>query len=79
MQDLKDTNVTLRTNVAVVVLILPVHDYPMWNVNTLYVFMVVFRVSEQVQAISWPVIFYLGQTGSTALLGVQATNVSTAM
>lgn len=42
--------------------ILPVHDYPMWNVNTLYVFMVVFRVSEQVQAISWPVIFYLGQT-----------------
>lgn len=65
MKDLKHTNITLKTNV-VVVFILPVHDYPMWNVNTLYVFMVVFRVSEQVQAISWPVIFYLGQTGSTA-------------
>lgn len=67
MKDLKHTNITLKTNVVVVVVfILPVHDYPMWNVNTLYVFMVVFRVSEQVQAISWPVIFYLGQTGSTA-------------
>ena len=34
----------------------------MWNIHSLYVFMVVFRVGEQVQTISWPVIFYLRQT-----------------
>lgn len=41
---------------------LPVHDDSMWNVNTLYVFVVVFRVREQVQTVTWPVIFDLEQT-----------------
>lgn len=34
----------------------------MWNVNTLYVCVVVLRVREQVQIVAWPVIFDLEQT-----------------
>lgn len=41
--------------------LLPVHDDPMWDVHTFYVFLVVLRVREKIQAVSWPFIFYLEQ------------------
>lgn len=37
----------------------PVHDDPVWDVDALYVLVVVLRVGEQVQTVSGPVIFYL--------------------
>lgn len=48
-------------HVLILIFFLPVHDDPMWDVHTFYVFLVVLRVSEKIQAISWPFIFYLGQ------------------
>lgn len=42
-----------------VVFNLPVHDDPVWDVDALYVLVVVLRVGEQVQTVSWPVIFDL--------------------
>lgn len=57
------TRKCLRTHPAgMFVSFLPVHDYPMWNVNTLYVSVVVFWVGEEVQTVTLPVILYLGQT-----------------
>lgn len=38
---------------------LPVHDDPVWDVDALDVLVVVLRVGEQVQAVSWPVVFDL--------------------
>lgn len=47
---------------------LPVHDDPMRDVHTFYVFLVVLRVSEKIQAVSWPVILYLGQIKNCCIL-----------
>lgn len=41
------------------VLDLPVHDDPVWDVDALDVLVVVLRVGEQVQTVSWPVVFDL--------------------
>ena len=38
---------------------LPVHDDPVWDINALYVLVVVLRVGEQVQTVPGPVVFYL--------------------
>lgn len=37
----------------------PVHDDSVWDVDTLYVLLVVLRVGEQVQTVSRPVVFDL--------------------
>lgn len=49
----------IRVGLMQVVFAPPVHDDPVWDVDALYVLVVVLRVGEQVQTVSWPVVFDL--------------------